>query len=338
MVVSAADDGAFDDVRKMIEENRRKNEAKRAAQSVRNAEITAAFEGVSVSGPPAPQPPPPPQAAAPAAPAEAPPPVVVSLPAGAPVFSIDVECVASGVQHHDRAVGSIALVDGDAAPKLHLLVRQEGPVASYLTPLTGLTAERCEAEGVPLQEALATLRANLPPAAILVGQNINKDVEWLGLVEGEDYAMQARREGESWSGPALGSALPLPSARLLSHPPTKAAPRCPQVDLAALLKVWNPRFGKHTYFGQDHYAAAWLGAEAARADGEAHDALTDATVSMRLFRAYTAAQHDAAAVAAAGARALATPPKPSFAKLNPEYEGCCMGNKQTCRCGAPFFS
>jgi len=298
--VSAADDGAFDDVRKMIEENRRKNEAKRAAQSVRNAEITAAFEGVSVSGPPAPQPPPAPQAAAPAAPAEAPPPVVVSLPAGAPVFSIDVECVASGVQHHDRAVGSIALVDGDAAPKLHLLVRQEGPVASYLTPLTGLTAERCEAEGVPLQEALATLRANLPPAAILVGQNINKDVEWLGLVEGEDYAMQ--------------------------------------VDLAALLKVWNPRFGKHTYFGQDHYAAAWLGAEAARADGEAHDALTDATVSMRLFRAYTAAQHDAAAVAAAGARALATPPKPSFAKLNPEYEGCCMGNKQTCRCGAPFFS
>ena len=29
---------------KMIEENRRKNEAKRAAQSARNAEIIAAFE------------------------------------------------------------------------------------------------------------------------------------------------------------------------------------------------------------------------------------------------------------------------------------------------------
>jgi len=39
-----AADGGFDDVMKMIEENRRKNEAKRAAQSARNAEITAAFE------------------------------------------------------------------------------------------------------------------------------------------------------------------------------------------------------------------------------------------------------------------------------------------------------
>jgi len=36
--------GDFDDVMKLIEENRRKNEAKRAAQSARNAEIIAAFE------------------------------------------------------------------------------------------------------------------------------------------------------------------------------------------------------------------------------------------------------------------------------------------------------
>jgi len=34
----------YDDVMKLIEENRRKNEAKRAAQSARNAEIIAAFE------------------------------------------------------------------------------------------------------------------------------------------------------------------------------------------------------------------------------------------------------------------------------------------------------
>jgi len=36
--------GDYDDVMKLIEENRRKNEAKRAAQSARNAEIIAAFE------------------------------------------------------------------------------------------------------------------------------------------------------------------------------------------------------------------------------------------------------------------------------------------------------
>ena len=35
---------------------------------------------------------------------------------------------------------------------------------------------------------------------------------------------------------------------------------------------------------------------------------------------------------------LATPAKPSFAKLNPVFEGCCQGNRQTCKCGAPFFS
>ena len=33
-------------------------------------------------------------------------------------------------------------------------------------------------------------------------------------------------------------------------------------------------------------------------------------------------------------RVLATPAKPSFAKLHPEYEGCCQGNRQTCKCGA----
>lgn len=39
-----AGDGDYSDVMKMIEENRKKNEAKRAAQSARNAEIIAAFE------------------------------------------------------------------------------------------------------------------------------------------------------------------------------------------------------------------------------------------------------------------------------------------------------
>ena len=40
----SGDGGGYDDVMKMIEENRKKNEAKRAAQSARNAEIIAAFE------------------------------------------------------------------------------------------------------------------------------------------------------------------------------------------------------------------------------------------------------------------------------------------------------
>ena len=87
---------------------------------------------------------------------------------------------------------------------------------------------------------------------------------------------------------------------------------------------------------QSSTAAVWLGS--ARTEADAHDAVADAVLSMRLFHAYTSVQHDADAVGRMGARALATPPKPSFAKLHPQWEGCCMGNKRTCTCGAPFFS
>ena len=41
--------------------------------------------------------------------------------------------------------------------------------------------------GQPQDQALRTLRAVLPPNAVLVGMNIRKDIEWLGLVEGRDY-------------------------------------------------------------------------------------------------------------------------------------------------------
>ena len=228
----------------------------------------------------------------------APPPTVVTPPAGASLFSIDVECVATGRQHHDRAVAQISLIDASCQEVLNLYVKPSVPVASYITPLTGLTADLLERKGVPLDDAMATLRKALPSNAVLVGMNIAKDVEWLELKEGADY-------GE-------------------------------MIDLSALLRAWNPRFGSYTYFAQDHYANVWLGA--ARTEADAHDAVADAILSMRLLQAYLAIQHDAAAVGAMGAKVLAATAKPSFAKLNPEWEGCCMGNRQTCKCGAPFFS
>ena len=59
---------------------------------------------------------------------------------------------------------------------------------SYITELTGLTKELVDAHGLPLAEALALLRAHLPPTAILVGQNILKDVQvslsFRGVLEG----------------------------------------------------------------------------------------------------------------------------------------------------------
>ena len=70
-------------------------------------------------------------------------------------------------------------------------------------------------------EALALLRAHLPPNAILVGQSILKDVQWLQLAEGVDYFSL--------------------------------------IDLSALFRVWNQQRGEYTNFSQDHCAKVWIG-------------------------------------------------------------------------------
>jgi hypothetical protein len=88
-----------------------------------------------------------------------------------------------------------------------LYVVPDTPVVSYLTPLTGLTAELLAEKGVSLEEALATLKEKLPSTAVLAGQNIAKDVQWCKLKEGEDFASM--------------------------------------IDLAGLLKVWDSRRGSH---------------------------------------------------------------------------------------------
>jgi len=105
----------------------------------------------------------------------------------------------------------------------NVLIRQTGAVASYITPLTGLTKEMIDKHGLPLADALALLRAHLPPNAILVGQNILKDVQWLQLAETVDYFQL--------------------------------------IDISALFRVWNPSRNEYTAFSQDHCAKVWLGIE-----------------------------------------------------------------------------
>ena len=67
------------------------------------------------------------------------------------------------------------------------MVRDGVDVKSYMTKLTGLTLEGC-ASGVPLVEALEGLKKVLPKNAVLVGQGIHHDIEWLQLKEGVDFA------------------------------------------------------------------------------------------------------------------------------------------------------
>ncbi len=108
-------------------------------------------------------------------------------------------------------------------PLLNLYVRPDATVSSFLTPLTGLTAELLAQHGMPLAAALATLRAALPRDAVLVGQNINADVRWLGLKEGEDFVGM--------------------------------------VDLAGLFRVFNTQYNSWSVFGQDHVARVLLGVD-----------------------------------------------------------------------------
>jgi hypothetical protein len=68
---------------------------------------------------------------------------------------------------------------------------------------------------------MAYLRSHLSPNAILVGQSIQKDVQWLQLAEGVDYHSL--------------------------------------IDLSGLFRVWNPARGEYTNFSQDHCAKVWIG-------------------------------------------------------------------------------
>lgn len=180
---------------------------------------------------------------------------------------------------------------------LDLLVKPDKPVSSYLTALTGLTQEAIESKGLPLSEAVQQLKTCLPKTAVLVGQNILQDVQWLGLREGVDYQS------------------------------------C--MDLAGLYRVWNTKYNSWTVFGQDHVATVLLGWDL---KNMSHNAAFDAVKSIKLFNLYQQMQQDPAGWQRAQQALLDAPPTQSFAKLNPTYEGVCMGNRRSCTCGAPFFS
>ncbi|KXZ54728.1 hypothetical protein GPECTOR_4g797 [Gonium pectorale] len=225
----------------------------------------------------------------------------MAAPGGPPAkyFAVDVECVATGKDHNARSVAQIAVVDEHMNVLLNAYVRPQLPVVSYLTPLTGITEELLQSRGVPLEEALAAVRAVLPRESVLIGQNIRQDVQWLGLKEGTDF------EG--------------------------------MMDLQGLFRIWNEKFRSYSVFAQSHLARVLLSWEDPQGPNE-HDAAEDARKSMALFNHHRhKLQTNPVAMQAAHSALLAAPAPPSFAKRNGVFEGVCMGNRKTCLCGAPFF-
>lgn len=83
-----------------------------------------------------------------------------------------------------------------------------------------MSKEILDTQGIPLSHALHLLRTMLPKDAILVGQNISKDVEWLGLKYGQDFQELK--------------------------------------DLTGLFRVKNPKYNSFSVFSQDHLVKTLL--------------------------------------------------------------------------------
>eukprot|EP00555_Chaetoceros_dichaeta_P008472 CAMPEP_0198256944 /NCGR_PEP_ID=MMETSP1447-20131203/6734_1 /TAXON_ID=420782 /ORGANISM="Chaetoceros dichaeta, Strain CCMP1751" /LENGTH=360 /DNA_ID=CAMNT_0043943709 /DNA_START=138 /DNA_END=1217 /DNA_ORIENTATION=- len=120
-----------------------------------------------------------------------------------PFYSMDVECVAIGYGHSDkqRYPGRVSLVKDDLGEAGELdeddyqtLVDEivnlnDITVISYMTELTGLTADVCldETASKPLDDIRQLVHKHLPSNAILVGHSIDHDIHWLGLIKGVHF-------------------------------------------------------------------------------------------------------------------------------------------------------
>jgi len=142
------------------------------------------------------------------------------LPHG-PYYVVKVSCVATGPEAEDRSVGHIALVDWSRKTKANIFVKPEEPIQSYLHPLTSLTPKLLNTNGFELDKAVEIIRGMLPKDAVLVGQNITMDLQWLGLVQGQDFASL--------------------------------------VDLRDVWRRWAPQYNSYTHYSLGHQSKCILG-------------------------------------------------------------------------------
>lgn len=113
------------------------------------------------------------------------------------VFSLDVECVATGRGHNDRApcrIGLVELVNGSIEVVLDRVTSCPN-ILDPLTAVTGLTIEEIQ-RGEPLDDVLKELRRKLGAGSILIGQCVSIDVEWCALTKGVDFAKTVELDQE----------------------------------------------------------------------------------------------------------------------------------------------
>ena len=134
-------------------------------------------------------------------------------------FCIDVEAVATGKGHSDRSPCYVAVIDKDERVLLKKAIRVDKPIVSYLTPLTGI-GPRDLTSSDSYEDVVREVKALLGRDAVLVGQSVKSDVQWMKLEQGRDYAST--------------------------------------VELGVLFKIYNHRYGDYSSFSLAHEANTLL--------------------------------------------------------------------------------
>ncbi|ORY00565.1 hypothetical protein K493DRAFT_312775 [Basidiobolus meristosporus CBS 931.73] len=163
-----------------------------------------------------------------------------------PIFAVDVECIATGRGHNDRAVCSVAVVDQNLDIVFERLVKPSLKIHNYLTPITGFKEGDLD-KGEPLEVVLRDLYSFLPTNSILIGQAIDGDISWLELKQGVHFKER--------------------------------------VDLAEEFATRHPVYGSMMYYSLAHTSRVLLGYECFESGGS-HSAANDAKASMMLYKEY----------------------------------------------------
>mmetsp|Transcript_18692 Transcript_18692/g.34632 ORF Transcript_18692/g.34632 Transcript_18692/m.34632 type:complete len:364 (+) Transcript_18692:117-1208(+) len=202
--------------------------------------------------------------------------------------SIDVECVATGYGNRDRAVARVAAVDAKGKVLFDSLVKPDEPIVSHLTALTGIEPGSLD-DAPSFEEMRAELLKILPKNAVLVGQAIDGDIKWLKLEQGKHF---------------------------------KAS-----FDISQLFRIEFSN-GKARTFSLRHEVLHLEGFEGAGTDIQAgaHDPVTDAVFSIRLFLQFSGATYGQ--LRSSQHTLLRVPQTPPFWKTTPLIDNVQLGPPQ----------